>query len=254
MNPMRYLSVAPEVERAIACGKPVTAFPSAPLAGGGAAALAAAGRAVRDAGGVPAVIAVLGGKLRIGAGPGELDALEKRQAQPAGRASLPILLASSADAPAAVSSALLAAAMAGIPVLAVPLLGEPGQPGAETAEVPADLHALAHTPVAVVCAGFSHLFDPGRCLAYLASCGVPLIDLGGGDFPALPDAVRPLHLCASAPPEAARVMASKWDLGLPGGLLALLPSASQVPPADSLSLCAGTAVQLAAAYAALRRR
>ena len=253
MNPMRYLSVAPEVERAIAGGRAVVALPSAPPPSGGAEALAAAAGAVREAGGVPAVIAVLGGKLRIGAGPAELRALAEAGAAPVGRGGLPILLAAGSDAPTAVSSALLAAAMTGIPALAAPLLGESVGPGAAAGEVPADLRALAHTPVALVCTGLSPLFDPDRCLGYLISAGVPLVGLGTSAFPTSPDgAARPVDLCAFAPAEAARVMASKWNLGLPGGLLAVVPPGPPASTSDALGQCAGAAARLAAAYAALR--
>lgn len=232
MNPMRYLDIEPALARAVAAGRPVAVLASARLAGQELPALLAAANA---SGALWGAVAVRAGKLRIG------PLTESLAAAPAaGCRELPVLLASGGSAPLRDAAAMLAAAMVGIPVLAAGPLGE----GLAAEDLREDLQTLTHTPAALVCTGLAENIEAPRQLAYLRAKGVPLLGLGV-------DTLAGAAVDYAAPDQAAaaRVLASKWDLGLRGGVLAACAAAPGECPLASAMRAAGA---LAAAYAAQR--
>ena len=88
-------------------------------------------------------------------------------------------------------------------------------------DISADLQELAHTPVAVVCAGAKMILDIGRTLEYLETMGVPVLGLDTDDFPAFycRKSGFGVDYNAKTPADVARIAAAKWGMGLSGGLL-----------------------------------
>ena len=242
MNPMKYLAIEGDLAHAIAMGRPAVALPTADAP----AALAAAAEAVRGNGCIDAPVTVFEGLLRIGSLPRQEDPHFARP-RVADCGNLPVFLAEGGSARTALSCAILAASMAGISLLATPLIGELPAGGLPARGLPADLRSLTRTPVAVVCAGIASPFEPAACLAGLRRRGVPLIGFGGF----LEGFALAADLVTEDPQKVARTLHSKWSLGLPGGALILLGSAAEFDPQARFAACASVASAIAAAYAAL---
>ena len=92
-------------------------------------------------------------------------------------------------------------------------------------DVSADLQELAHTSVAVVCAGAKQILDIGRTLEYLETMGVPVIGVGTDEFPAFycRRSGHKLDYAAKDAAEIAAILKAKWKLGLEGGVLIANP-------------------------------
>ena len=240
MNPMRYLSIDGELSRAIAAGQPAVALPTDVSPD----TVFAAAKAVRAKGCADAPVSVQGGRLCLGAlNPPNDPRLALSRIADCG--SLPVLLAEGDGARAALSCAIPAASMAGIPLLAAPSVGEAPCGGLPARGMPADLRMLTRTPTAVVCAGIAPPFEPAACLAGLRRRGVPLLGFGGF-WEGLAAAA---DLVTDDPTKIARVLHSKWSLGLPGGALILLGGGTDSQ--NCFADCAAAAAGVAIAYAAL---
>ncbi|SDZ94841.1 pseudouridine-5'-phosphate glycosidase [Rubrimonas cliftonensis] len=190
-------------------------------------------QAVRDAGAAPATIAVLAGRIRIGLGSAELEALARADgAEKLSRADLAVRLAQGRDGSTTVAATMICARLAGIDVFATGGVGGVHR-GAETSfDVSADLEELARTPVTVVCAGAKAILDLPKTLEALETRGVPVIGYRTDAFPAfwsresgLP---APLRLDGAA--EIARAHRMRAALGLDGGQLVANP----IPPGDEI--------------------
>lgn len=236
--------ISPEVATALAASRPVVALESSVVAQGLPAPhnLAAAARceaAVRAAGAVPATVAVIGGRLVVGAGGEELARLADpgRKVAKAGIRDLGPLLAAGADAGTTVSATVLAAARAGIRVFATGGIGgvhRGAGPGQRAWDVSSDLAAIAAHPVAVVSAGAKAILDLPATLEVLETLGVPVIGLGTREFPAFygNESGLPLEHVVAGPAEAAAALAAHFGLGLGGVLLAQpVPAARALPAA-----------------------
>ena len=128
---------------------------------------------------------------------------------------------------------MIVAALAGIRVFATGGIGGVHR-GAETSfDISADLQELAHTPVAVVCAGAKAILDLRLTLEYLETHGVPVIGYCTDRLPAFwsRDSGLAIDMRADEPMEIARIMEAKWQLGLAGGLVVANP----IPEAFALS-------------------
>ncbi|MGQ9368880.1 pseudouridine-5'-phosphate glycosidase [Azospirillum sp. A39] len=227
-----YLSIAPDVAAALAARRPVVALESTVIAHGmphprnleTARALEAL---VREEGAVPATVAVLDGRIRVGLDDEDLQRLAAggHAVRKLSRRDLPVALAARADGATTVAATMIAARLAGIAVFATGGIGGVHR-GAETSyDVSADLDELARTDVCVVCAGAKAVLDLPKTLEYLETRGVPVLGLGTGTFPAFyarSSGLPVSHRCDS-PDEVARVLHAKWRLGLGGGVLATVP-------------------------------
>ena len=177
----RYLDIAPEVQEALKNGKPVVALESTIISHGmpypqNVETALNVEKIIRENGAVPATIAVIGGRLKAGLSPEEIDYLGKTGAgvAKASRRDLPVLVALGRDGATTVTTTMMIAHMAGISVF-----------GAETTmDISADLEELAQTPVMVVCAGAKSILDLGLTLEYLETKGVPVIGYGTEELPA----------------------------------------------------------------------
>ena len=123
----RYLDVAPEVQEALKAGKPVVALESTIISHGmpypqNVETALNVEKIIRDGGAVPATIAIIGGRLKAGLTPEEIDYLGKTGAgiTKASRRDLPILVAEGRDGATTVTTTMMIAAMAGISVSSPP--------------------------------------------------------------------------------------------------------------------------------------
>jgi pseudouridine-5'-phosphate glycosidase len=242
MSSTDLIQIDPEVREAVACGAPVVALESTVIAHGLPApenlAVARAMEAeVRAAGAVPATIAVLDGRLRVGLDPAALERLAGGSAVKAAAGDLAAVMARGLDAATTVSATVVAAARAGIAVFATGGIGgvhkRPlGEPAAgKTAwDVSHDLVALARERVAVVCAGAKSILDLPTTLEALETLGVPVVGYGTSELPAF--YVRSSGLALEHRVDDARIIGSllraHWrGLAQPGGVLVVNPIAEE---------------------------
>ena len=238
MNVKQYLSVSPEVEKAVAAGKPVLALESTILSHGmpypqNLEFAAKAEAIAREEGAVPATTAVINGVLKVGLNQKDLEVMCKAEnVQKVSRRDLPVIVARKGTGATTVASTMILAAMAGIRVFSTGGLGGVHR-GAETSfDISADLQELANTPVAVVSSGVKSLLDIGHTLEYLETFGVPVIGLKTADFPAFytRKSGYKVDYEAGSCEEVARIAKTKWDLGLKGGMVIANP----IPEKDSM--------------------
>ena len=141
-------------------------------------------RAVRDAGAVPAVTAVIDGVARVGIEPDEHDLICGPARKMAER-DLGVAIAQRWPIGATtVSAAVALAAAAGVGVFATGGIGGVHRGAEITGDISADLDALANHPVITVCAGAKAFLDLGRTLEYLETAGVAVLGWRHDDFPA----------------------------------------------------------------------
>ena len=193
------LVVAPEVAEALRGGRPAVALESTLISHGlpypqNLEVATASEAAVREAGAVPATVAIRDGRLLVGLEADDLEALANApmgSVRKAARPSLAVALAAGGWAATTVSATMIAAHAAGIRVFATGgiggvhrgALGIPGSAGPPTLDVSSDLEELARTPLAVVCAGPKAILDVPLTLEYLETRGVPVVAIGQPELP-----------------------------------------------------------------------
>lgn len=232
------LTFSPEVAEARANGAPIVALESTIITHGmpwpqNVETARRVEQAVRDAGAVPATIAIMGGMVHIGLTEAALDALgQARDVAKLSRADLAACLASGGPGATTVAATMICAHLAGIRVFATGGIGGVHR-GAETSfDISADLMELARTPVTVVAAGAKAILDIPKTLEVLETQGVPVIAFGQDDFPAFwsrsAGLKAPLRMDDAA--QIARAHRIRGELGLAGGQLVANP----IPPQDEI--------------------
>ncbi|GGO38592.1 pseudouridine-5'-phosphate glycosidase [Deinococcus humi] len=233
------MDLTPEVAAALEAGRPVVALESTIISHGmpypqnvGMARDVEA--IVRDNGATPATIAVLGGRLKVGLSPDELETLATdKSVQKISTRDLPVTVALGQNGATTVASTMRIASLAGIRVFATGGTGGVHRDAGHTMDISADLLELARTEVCVVSAGVKSILDIGLTLEVLETQGVPAITLGSQVFPAFYSRhsgfASPLSVGSEA--EAARVLHAKWTLGLGGGVLLAnpVPEEAEIP-------------------------
>ena len=223
----KYMDVTPEIEEAVRTGKPVVALESTILTHGmpypdNVAFAREIERVIRAEGAIPATLAVIDGRLKAGLTEEELLRMCKGEnVLKASRRDLPIVVANKLTAATTVATTMILANMAGIHVFATGGIGGVHRGGEDSMDISADLQELAHTPVAVVCAGAKMILDIGRTLEYMETMGVPVLGLGTDDFPAFycRKSGFGVDFNAKTPADVAAIAKTKWEMGLGGGLL-----------------------------------
>lgn len=226
-----YLSVAPEVSDALEQGHPVVALESTIISHGfpypaNVECAQMAERNVRDGGAVPATIALLDGKLKVGLTAQEIEHLaQSGNVAKASRRDIPVLLATGQDGATTVAGTMLIAAMAGIRVFATGGIGGVHRGAQATFDVSADLMELARTDVAVVCAGAKSILDLALTLEVLETHGVPVLGYRTDEFPAFYTRSSGLGVDRrfESAAQIAAVLRVRRDLGLPGGTVIANP-------------------------------
>ena len=232
MNLNKYLDIAPEVQQALADGRPVVALESTIISHGmpypkNVETALLVEQTLRDNGAVPATIAILGGRLKAGLSKEEITYLGKsgRKVAKVSRRDLPVICARGADGATTVTTTMMIAHMAGISVFATGGIGGVHRGAETTMDISADLEELASTPVMVVCAGAKSILDLGLTLEYLETHGVPVIGYGTKELPAFYTRKSGFSVDyeIDTPEELAKAFKTQHELGLRGGMLVTNP-------------------------------
>ncbi len=242
------LEIAPDVAAALAARRPIVALESTLISHGlphpmNLEVARAAEAAVREAGAVPATVAIHDGRFLIGLDETALLTLATAPAGSIRKAARPTLaeaLAAGGWAATTVSATMIAAHAAGIPVFATggiggvhrgALAGTAGAP--PTLDVSSDLEELARTPVAVVSAGPKAILDVPATLEYLETRGVPVVAVGQAEVPGFFVRSSGVRAPASAADiaAAAELVRTHLRLGLGSGILVCVA----VPEADAVA-------------------
>ena len=236
MSLNKYLDVAPEVAEALAAGKPVVALESTIISHGmpypqNVETALNVEKIIRDAGAVPATIAIIGGRLKAGLSAEQIDYLGKTGSgvAKASRRDLPVLVARKMDGATTVTTTMMIAAMAGIEIFATGGIGGVHRGAETTMDISADLEELAETPVMVICAGAKSILDLGLTLEYLETKGVTVIGYGTEELPAFYTRRSGFGVDyeLDTPAELAEAFHVKRELGLRGGMLVTNPIPEQ---------------------------
>ena len=241
----KYLSISAEVQQALNEGKPVVALESTIISHGmpypqNVETALKVEQTIRENGAVPATIAIIGGKLKAGCTPEEIEYLGKKghAVTKASRRDLPVLIARGEDGATTVTTTMIIAAMAGIKVFATGGIGGVHRGAETTMDISADLEELAQTPVLVVCAGAKSILDLGLTLEYLETKGVPVIGYRTEELPAFytPHSGFKVDYRLDSPEEIAAAFKAKLDMGLKGGMLVTNPIPDEYAmPADVIN-------------------
>ena len=224
----KYLDISKEVKAALSAGKPVVALESTIISHGmpypqNVETALAVEKIVRENGAVPATIAIIGGRLKAGLTPEEIEYFGKKgpEITKASRRDLAMLCARGEDGACTVTTTMMIAHMAGIKVFATGGIGGVHRGAEKTMDISADLEELAQTPVMVICAGCKSILDIGLTLEYLETKGVPVIGYGTEDMPAFytQKSGFKVDYRVDGPEMLAKFFKTHLELGLRGGIL-----------------------------------
>ena len=224
----KYLDISKEVKEALDAGKPVVALESTIISHGmpypqNVETALAVEQIVRDNGATPATIAIIGGRLKAGLTPDEIEYFGKKgpEIAKASRRDLAMLCAKGEDGACTVTTTMMIAHMAGINIFATGGIGGVHRGAETTMDISADLEELAQTPVMVICAGCKSILDIGLTLEYLETKGVPVIGMGTEDMPAFYTTKSGFKVDykVDSPAELANFFKTHMELGMKGGIL-----------------------------------
>lgn len=239
----KYLEFTAEVTEALAAGKPVVALESTIISHGmpypqNVEMANQVEQVIRDQGAIPATIAIMNGKLKVGLTAADIEALAKegQNAAKVSRRDVPFIVASKKIGATTVASTMIIAEMAGIKIFATGGIGGVHR-GAETSfDISADLEELSQTNVAVICAGIKSILDLGLTLEYLETKGVPVIGYQTDSLPAFyaRSSAHNVDYNMQTPADIASALKVKWDIGLSGGAIIAnpVPEAEAMPEAE----------------------
>jgi pseudouridine-5'-phosphate glycosidase len=236
------VDVTPEIAGALAVGRPLVALESTVITHGmphpdNLAMARAVEGIVRAEGAVPATIAVLEGRIRVGLDDEALSRLASASdAHKASRRDLAVLAATGATAGTTVAATMLVAAGRGIAIFATGGIGGVHRGAGETFDISADLMELGRTPVAVVSAGAKSILDIGKTLEVLETQGVPVLGYRTDAFPGFytRDSGHKVDRRIDTPRALAEVIHAQRRLGLQTGILVAnpIPKKHALPAAE----------------------
>jgi pseudouridylate synthase len=235
----RFLDVAPEVRSALEQGQATVALESTIITHGmphpqNVETAREVEAVVRANGAVPATIAIIGGRIKIGLSGEELDLLgTTSDVMKLSRADLPYAVTAKRHGSTTVAATMICAHLAGVRIFATGGIGGVHQGVESTMDISADLDELARTPVTVVCAGAKAILDLPRTLEYLETRGVPVVGYQTDHFPAFwsRKSELPAPIRLDTPEAIADLIRTKEALGLGGGILVAnpVPSTDEIP-------------------------
>ena len=242
MTAIPFLDIHPEVAAALTAKRPVVALESTIIAHGmpypnNVATALQVEAEVRAHGAVPATIAIVQGRLKVGLSPDEIEQLGRggRDVVKVSRRDMAFIVAAGQTGATTVASTMLIAAMAGIRVFATGGIGGVHRGAAQSFDISADLLELAQTPVAVVCAGIKSILDLGLTLEYLETHGVPVVGYQTNNLPAFytRESGFKVDYRLDTPDAIAGAMQAQWTMGLQGGMVVSnpIPEAYAMPRA-----------------------
>ena len=227
----RYMDIKDEVKKALDQGKAVVALESTIISHGmpypeNIISAKKSESLIREAGAVPATIAVIKGRIKIGLTEEDLDHMGRdSEIAKVSRRDMALVMAKGMDGATTVATTMLCSERAGIKVFATGGIGGVHRKGQETFDISADLMELAGTNVGVVSAGVKSILDIGLTLEYLETQGVPVVGYKTENFPAFytRDSGFKVDYQVDSPKEIAQALKIKWDLGLKGGMVIANP-------------------------------
>ena len=225
------LTLTDEVAEALAAGAPVVALESTIISHGmpypqNAEMAVEVEGIIREHGAVPATIAVLDGRPKIGLTPEDLELLASHgDVTKVSVRDLPFVVARGTHGATTVAATMRLAALAGIRTFVTGGLGGVHRGAQQTFDISADLTELGTTDVAVVCAGVKSILDIGLTLERLETLGVPVLGYGTDEFPSFfsRSSGHTAPMRVDTPADVAATMAAKWGLGIDGGLVVANP-------------------------------
>src|SRR5271154_523086 len=231
MSAADLLDFSPEVAEALSAKKPIVALESTIITHGmpyprNVETARSVEAAAREMGAVPATIAVIDGRFRVGLDGQEIERLGELTGGvvKASRRDLALVAARHGSAGTTVAAAMFIAGLAGIEIFATGGIGGVHRGAEETFDISADLVELSRTRVAVVCAGAKSILDIGKTLEFLETQGVAIVGYRCDEFPAFyarSSGFRLEHRCDGLR-DLARMIRLQRQIG-PGGLLIANP-------------------------------
>ena len=226
-----YLDIHPDVENAIKNSEPVVALESTIISHGmpypkNVETALMVEETVRSNKAVPATIAIINGKLKVGLTHDEIEYLAtNEEVKKVSRRDLPITVAQKLSGSTTVASTMIIASLAKIAIFATGGIGGVHRGAENTMDISADLEELANTNVCVVCAGAKAILDLGLTLEYLETKGVPVIGYKTSELPAFysSESGFDVDYKIDSAQEIADILKTKWDLSLNGGVLVTNP-------------------------------
>ncbi|CAM4174860.1 pseudouridine-5'-phosphate glycosidase [Lacicoccus alkaliphilus] len=234
----QYLSITEEVQKALDENKPVVALESTIISHGmpypqNVEMAKEVEQIVRDNGAVPATIAIIEGKIKIGLNDEELEVLAKTEGvAKVSRRDMAQVVATKQLGATTVASTMICAEMAGIRFFVTGGIGGVHRGVGETMDISADLDELAQTNVVVICAGAKSILDLDKTMEYLETKGVPVIGYRTDELPAFFTRESGIKLNATSETveEIAEIARVKYDLNLDGGIVVANP----IPEKDAM--------------------
>jgi pseudouridylate synthase len=231
MNPVDLLDLSPEVAEALSAKKPIVALESTIITHGmpyprNVETARSVEEAAREMGAIPATIAVIDGRFRVGLDGQEIERLGELAGGvvKASRRDLALVAARKGSAGTTVAATMFIASLAGLEVFATGGIGGVHRGAEETFDISADLVELSRTRVAVVCAGAKSILDIAKTLEFLETQGVAIVGYRCDEFPAFysrSSGFKLEHRCDGLR-DLARMIRLQHDIG-PGGLLVANP-------------------------------
>ena len=185
---------------------------------------------VRENGAIPATMGIIKGRIKIGLDREEMEFLAKtKDIVKTSRRDIPYVVGMGLSGGTTVAATMIFSQYAGIRVFATGGMGGVHRNAAKSFDISADLTELSNTNVAVVCAGIKAILDIGLSLERLETFGVPVIGYRTDDFPAFytRSSGFKVPMRADSPQECAKIMKTKWDLKLDGGVIVANPIPKQ---------------------------
>lgn len=201
---------------------------------------------VREQGAIPATVALLDGKIRIGLADEELVRLSENDAAlKVSHRDFATAIVKKVDGGTTVAGTMFAANLAGIKVFATGGIG--GVHKESPSDISTDLRALAGIPTIVVCAGAKAILDLPVTLEYLETMGVPVVGYQTDEFPAFYSRESGLKVSVrlDSPKEIAEFAKAHWDLGMRSGILVTnpIPEAEAIPKSKMEPIIAKASVE-----------
>jgi pseudouridine-5'-phosphate glycosidase len=238
-----YLEIQPEVKEALAAGKPVVALESTIISHGmpypqNVETAIAVEETVRATGAIPATIAIMQGKCRVGLTADQLNYFgNAKNVWKVSLRDMPYVISQQLMGATTVAATMRIASMAGIRVFVTGGIGGVHR-GAETSmDISADLTEMAQTSVAIVSAGVKSILDIGLTLEYMETMGIPVVTYGQAEFPSFYSRKSgyPSPLELNSVDAIAHLLHAKWKMGLNGSVLVANPvPAEQEIDADEM--------------------